>query len=585
MTCQCGTFQYYDELTSTCKAQMNYSKPCSIDLSCRVDKHLGCFAGKCQCISSYPMWSSGYDTCIVPLTYTQTCYLTSDCDTSNDLVCNNGTYNCSCPINLPTGKCDCLRTNNNEYFWNGSACSPALGYNQSCLDSSTSYMCQTLTQGTICSGSTSYYCSCPTKQYFNLIDGQCEYLLLNGDPCTQSDACNIGLGLSCQNSLCQCDSTLQFWNGSSCINYFTYNTGICTSDSECYGNLICKTASTSCLCPSTVSNGYCDCPNRTARSEYYWNGTTCVTSNSFNQSCSSASTNYMCQTLTQGTLCTGPAPFKCQCSSSQYFNLIFQTCQTLISNYSLCTQANACNSALGLSCQGSFCQCNSKIHYWNGAVCVNLLSYNSGNCASDSQCLSSLICLPSGSSSCNCPQLVPSNKCDCLPPDGDEQLFWNGTECVDAAFYNQSCSGGDYSCQTVAENTICDLTKQICTCSSSTVWNNTECVGCPSGWFYYRGSCFKGSIGKFTNIDTITPEQLLSNCFNESSARLAILQNSDATSNIFTAANGFSGETWFDFAHSTVTLSTVCASFQISGQIFKSHPCHHNHEIMCEIVL
>jgi hypothetical protein len=90
----------------------------------------------------------------------------------------------------------------------------------------------------------------------------CETLVSFSGSCTQPDACNSGLGLSCQSSKCECNST-QFWSTSSlnCINRYTYNAGTCTADNQCTSNLICRTSGTTCNCPNNVAtNGKCDCP-------------------------------------------------------------------------------------------------------------------------------------------------------------------------------------------------------------------------------------------------------------------------------------------------------------------------------------
>ena len=61
-------------------------------------------------------------------------------------------------------------------------------------------------------------------------------------------------------------------------------------------SLICKTSGASCNCPTNiVANGSCDCPIPISGKEYYWDGTTCASALSYNQSCTSMTTNYMCQ--------------------------------------------------------------------------------------------------------------------------------------------------------------------------------------------------------------------------------------------------------------------------------------------------
>ena len=98
------------------------------------------------------------------------------------------------------------------------------------------------------------------------------------DTCTQHDACNGNLGLTCENSLCQCNSLTQFWSTfyASCTNYLAYNTWVCADDSQCSNDLICKTSGISCTCPANVGDNKCICPKRQNGNEYYWNGLKCT---------------------------------------------------------------------------------------------------------------------------------------------------------------------------------------------------------------------------------------------------------------------------------------------------------------------
>ena len=428
--CDCGIYQYFDASNSICIAQKNYSQTCASNLNCRIDKHLECSSGQCNCVLPYSKWSASYITCIIPRTYSEACILTSDCDTSKALICNSGT-NCSCPSSMLSGKCDCpSRVIGTEYFWNDTNCVTAYSKNELCSSSSTGYMCQTLTQGTNCIGPAPFKCQCSSLQYFNNNNNKCEtQLSINGN-CTELDACRPDLGLSCQGSLCKCNSSTQFWNGSLCINYYTYNSGVCSNDNQCNGDLICMSASTvSCSCPSIVTIGKCDCPAPVFGFEYFWNGTSCIESFAFNMSCSSSLTSYMCKNKTEGTYCSGSPSFKCACTSSQYYDYSTNKCETLIANTAACTQVDACRSDLGLSCLTSLCQCNSTYQFWNGTRCVNYLSYNEGTCTSSSQCnaKSLLTCVLSAASTCNCPNVVPVGKCDCKTADSNNSYYWNST--------------------------------------------------------------------------------------------------------------------------------------------------------------
>jgi hypothetical protein len=302
--CQCGAFEYHDFATLTCLPQQIINGNCSFEFNCRVDKYLECENGTCQCISAFPLWSDGYDQCIVPKTYTEFCYNELDCNSALNLVCRDGIQNCSCPINIQlTSYCDCVRSINTEYYWNGSSCTPAIAYNQACSNSSTSFMCKTLTEGTICSGNLTFICKCPVLQYYNNANKKCETQVSNSLPCSQPDACRSDLGLICKINICQCNSTTQVWNGATCINYFTYDTGTCASDSQCNNvltGLICRTGGTSCNCPTFVATGKCDCVDRANNNEYYWNGIQCVMAGDHGDPCNNS---YECQVSTKDLIC------------------------------------------------------------------------------------------------------------------------------------------------------------------------------------------------------------------------------------------------------------------------------------------
>ena len=89
---------------------------------------------------------------------------------------------------------------------------PAKELNMACSNTSTTYECQTVTQGTECIKiGTTTTCQCANLKYFNTIDKKCQDQLLNDKRCTQPDACRNDLGLSCQNGVCLCNQN-QFWN-------------------------------------------------------------------------------------------------------------------------------------------------------------------------------------------------------------------------------------------------------------------------------------------------------------------------------------------------------------------------------------
>ena len=141
-TCQCSPFKYHDVSALVCLNQNSYNDTCTVKNNCRVEKNLECQNGLCKCISTYPIWSDGYDSCIVPKIYNKYCYSTNDCNTALNLICKDATQSCICPSNIGNNYCDCpARTLNNEYYWNNVSCTLAGNYGQSC---SSDYQCQNL---------------------------------------------------------------------------------------------------------------------------------------------------------------------------------------------------------------------------------------------------------------------------------------------------------------------------------------------------------------------------------------------------------------------------------------------------------
>lgn len=109
--------------------------------------------------------------------YNQACTYQSDCENTKSLVCNDGTINCTCPTASSSGLCDCVRSFNNEYYWDGTTCQQAKAYLQSCTAND---MCKLITQNTICSSS---ICTCPQYQYLYTLNSTCQNQLLYNQTC------------------------------------------------------------------------------------------------------------------------------------------------------------------------------------------------------------------------------------------------------------------------------------------------------------------------------------------------------------------------------------------------------------------
>ena len=254
--------------------------------------------------------------------------------------------------------------------------------------------------------------------------------------------------------------------------------------------MVCRTNSSgnACNCYSSdtpTSVNECDCAAAVYGAEYYYNGSYCVSSKSFNQSCNAG---YECQLLTQLTTCTGS---KCVCSTSQYFKSGTSKCETLLIINQTCSQTDACNSGLGLSCQSGTCKCNST-QFWKLTGCINYYIYSQGTCQVDDQCLNNMICRTGTSvKACDCytyGTLTSVGDCDCPAPVYGSEYYYNGSYCVSAKTINASCSS-NWTCQEITNELTC--ISGICTCSANYLWNGTKCNTSPPSWTFHRGSCFR----------------------------------------------------------------------------------------------
>ncbi len=165
--------------------------------------------------------------------YNEYCYSETDCDTALGLSCNGTQLDSTGPIPVNENFCDCTRVSNNESFWNGSKCTPALGYNQTC---SATYMCKTLTEDSICSGS----CVCDIGQYYNSSRKKCD-LLINCPRVSNNET---------------------YWNGSMCVSAGAYGNK-CSNNYQCQvltQSLKCDTITSKCSCEKSIwKNDYKKC--------------------------------------------------------------------------------------------------------------------------------------------------------------------------------------------------------------------------------------------------------------------------------------------------------------------------------------
>ena len=169
--CTCGQYKYHNDTLLTCENQTDINTTCHVDKNCRLDLGLACSSGSlCKCATSNPIWSNSSGRCIKPYNYSESCNDTSECDQSLNLFCNNASTTCNCPTALGANKCDCVKHNNSEWYWNGTSCVLAGAYGQTC-EAGKNYSCQTIKEATMCDSSA--ICTCGSNGGLKNSTGRC----------------------------------------------------------------------------------------------------------------------------------------------------------------------------------------------------------------------------------------------------------------------------------------------------------------------------------------------------------------------------------------------------------------------------
>lgn len=151
----------------------------------------------------------------------------------------------------------------------------------------------------------------------------------------------------------------------------------------------------------------------------------------------------------------------CQCSSTQYWN--GSSCIALLYPGQTCSSTSQCinNSA----CVSLICQCNTNYYYSTLAgICTSQLSFTSACTLGNYQCLNNTGCYDLTTSS--------TGTCSC----DLTYYYYDGTRCTLYATYGQSCAATAFGpfCNTVSSALICSA--GVCTCPSTTYYNNSACV-------------------------------------------------------------------------------------------------------------
>ncbi|CAF0756059.1 unnamed protein product [Brachionus calyciflorus] len=212
--------------------------------------------------------------------------------------------------------------------------------------------------------------------------------------------------------------------------------------------------------------------------EQYFNGSKCIDRVGELQSCGF---NYDCFRPMKCDAVRG-----CTCDTYFFYDASKRNCESqYLNQIGECLTDNYCRSNSGLYCNlaTKLCVCDSASKSWSSTELACKLTYNKGTCNTDSDCnLSENLFCQTGTS-CQCPQTVTNNKCDCKRVIGNEN-YWNSSQCVAALSYKSTCTA-DYMCKSLVENLKCVSGK--CDCEQSThSWSSVDSKCMPT---YENGAC------------------------------------------------------------------------------------------------
>lgn len=152
-SCDCANGTYWNG--GSCVSKKTIDASCFWDCECNLDAGLQCLNMSCVCPKK-TFWSTA-SLCENQRNYTNACTNTSQCDTTQGLMCNLAGSICNCPQNSVSNMCDCLPTQ--YYDYNLTSCQYLHLYNDNCT---ANYMCDT-SVGLLCqlTNSSTANCSCP----------------------------------------------------------------------------------------------------------------------------------------------------------------------------------------------------------------------------------------------------------------------------------------------------------------------------------------------------------------------------------------------------------------------------------------
>ena len=154
------------------------------------------------------------------------------------------------------------------------------------------------------------------------------------------------------------------------------------------------------------------------------------------------------------------------------------------------------------------------------------------------------------------------------------------------------------------QNTFCNSVTGKCDCGSNGFWNSSKCLYCPTNWVLLRNSCFFGSSASIA-FSSLSPSLIYNYCYNQSSAQIATLINTDSKllifqnnllafpqNNYFFNAYRIGATQTYQSGSNTLSVMTPywngtanynCTYLNINSSYFVSSPCNLNQYFMCQI--
>ena len=329
-------------------------------------------------------------------------------------------------------------------------------------------------------------CDCNMTSYWNGV--ACVSRLAANISCSYDYQCRTPLvcivnesSIGIFSDVCRCPVGSYYVNGSGCVVSKNY-TQTCVGSYQCYelAPLSCRYNDTglSCLDSSVTPLPACDC------SDYYYFDTT---------------TNLCLPFLNRSNTCTSSCqctpPYLCvagKCDCYNFYSSINQTCVQYLAYGDQCTNNSQCSATPNalMTCVSGTCGCNST-GYWSGTQCQFTKNFR-GICTTDANCYAGLTCQ-------SIPCIGASKRCSCPPNTYYSSIYQNCSSCSGAASiyqkyvirypYSDLCVGVYFAPTQIASsvsfataNTLCSSLTPMPLASTPqliSVHNQTElnCIG------------------------------------------------------------------------------------------------------------